>query len=94
MSATIPGDAPAPAQPKRRGRPPGKSTNDLILHPNGQYYKPIHNRDYYFGTDYRQAIARFRRETPALYAGNKPNRNCDARPPLKDLVNSLLRAGT
>ncbi len=50
----------------------------LTQHKNGQWVKKIKGKQYYFGTDYQKAVARYLDERDGLLAGRQRERKTDA----------------
>ena len=69
-----------------------KRNGDLWLHtPTKQWCKKIGGKRFYFGTDRKQALARYRAEKDAILKdGCRPNENADAT--LADVLNAFLTA--
>ena len=61
----------------------------LTAHPNGQWYKRIKGKLYYFGTDADEALQRYLAQRDDLYAGRRPADN-DKQLTVADLCNHFL----
>jgi hypothetical protein len=68
-----------------------KSRCPLSLHPTGQWYKKIRGKFRYFGTDKKDAIARYLKEATSLHAGQPtPARIRSDGITVKELANRYL----
>ncbi len=87
---SVDADPPQP-QPNQGGRPRGRRNSDaLSKHATGQYYKTIHGHTFYFGSNYHEALARYREEGPALRGSLGHRNQYDPRRPMKDVINLFL----